>query len=175
VSDAAINLGVPIALALIFTLGIVRLARVRGPGGVLAIGIALFGASQVVVIDYSSISMAQWIGVAAAFLAVAGLLSLFRPNFTLGVAPALAIALFASAATFQGATFGSPSNALVLALLLASSPWVGTLAIRAIRKGERPSVGALLAHLALTALPVIIAMGIALASMARAEQDGYDY
>ncbi|MDX2018503.1 MAG: hypothetical protein SFY95_12800 [Planctomycetota bacterium] len=80
--------------------------RVRGAGGPGVLLVFAFGASQVLVLGYYSVSLAQIAAGLAAALGVAMVMGLLRPRFTLAFGGVHAVVLVVGPALLQGMLFG---------------------------------------------------------------------
>jgi hypothetical protein len=141
-----------------------RLAtKTKGTTSALLLLIPAAGASQLLVLGFHSLSLAQVAGIAAATAGGALAISLIRPNFSLRTAAA-PIAVFTTFAMLQGVLFTETPYAPLLAALIALSP---AAALPITRQGLKFN----LARLALATLPIAIAMAITLAQSAPEASD----
>lgn len=153
-----------IPLAGAFTWGAWLMARRAGVASAVSLFVTAFGASQVLVLTYHSIS--ECIMAASLCAVVGGLVfaSLFRPHASLGAAGGGILAILLSSLLLQGAAFGVSDMPwrFIAAAAIAVAPWTGLGAEAMARRARiaRPwALGA--CTIAGTTLPVIFVVAAA--------------
>lgn len=178
-ADAASNIGMFAAAGIAAVIGAEALARRRpGASGVAAMVVVCAGASQVLVLAFSSLKYSQSAGLWAAFMGGAMVVAFFRSGLTVAHGAAGLAASMVMAAMYQGVLFTYTERAWVSVALVASSPVLaalGTLWARPQRgRGLRVLRWALPAMLA--AIPAAAAVALALAGSGAGGAGGdYDY
>lgn len=132
--------------------------RTRGPGGPIILMIYAAGVSQVLVLAFYSLRLAQMPTAMAAVAGAAMVVALIRPRFTLAFGGVHVILLVSNAALLQGVLF--PGDAIlprVLPWVLLASPLLAALADFIPLKGWKLVV----VRSVLAVIPVAAAIGVA--------------
>jgi hypothetical protein len=167
---------VPLAgFALLTTLALAGGRRVcerrRGPVPPAVILVFAAGASQALVLGFSSLKLSQVAGLCAAFMGGALLVSFFRRGLSLAREGATVPIVITMTALYQGVLYTRTEHPWLYTILLAASLPLASLGRLPLRPQTRLlRAGYHLLPVVLALIPVAIAVGLALAS-----DTGYEY
>lgn len=174
-ADLVLHVGWFVLLSGSALAGAAVLARRRpGPVAPLTLLVVFAGASQMLVLAYSSLKLGQSAGLWAAFLGGALVVALVRRELSLARGAVFVSVATTAAAVFQGFLFTSTERAAAYAGLIAASAVLAGLGalVPIAKRGPRRVVGAL-APVVLALIPVMIGIALAIASSSGADE--YEY